>query len=534
MRKLASVLFLLLAVTANLFAQVGPTSGGGGSVSSGSAVSGCTAYSLVYIDSGGNLACAQAARNSNVSTAGNAITQINATISGSSATSNFLNITGTFPATLSADTSALYVSVTGDNDNFQQTAVRGLLTDGPTGALYTSAGVVGLGAGTGLVNGGYFSTTSPTAHALIGESLQTSSVSAGVFGISKSSSVRDFGVIGSGGNNSATSSVGVYGEGDSDSSTGHAGGWFRLATTPVGLSSTLPTLSLKAALVADNSSIADNIFIAADNGTAVSTIADGGALTTGASASANFANTYALSPSTGLFIGYSGGAYAFDSAGSVTAASTGDTFIRRESAATVQLGTDVNGAAINQTLKAHDGITGTDKIGANLTLASGTGTGAGAGAQLNLNRSLQLATGTTQQTSQNAYTVCETKILSNTSATTTTFATIGLPSNSGGGATVFLSLTATDGTNFDSETQSANLSFVNKATVMTVSTPTITASSAANNSGSATIGFTATGASPTISLKVTPVFTTIVPGGSTGVTLYATILNHGPGAVTCQ
>jgi hypothetical protein len=96
---------------------------------------------------------------------------------------------------------------------------------------------------------------------------------------------------------------------------------------------------------------------------------------------------------------------------------------------------------------------------------------------------------------------------------------------------VFITLVATDGTNFDSETQTANLSYVNKATVMTVSTPTITASSAANNSGSATIGFTATGASPTISLKVTPVYSTIVP---TTVTMYAEIHNHGAGAVACQ
>jgi hypothetical protein len=96
---------------------------------------------------------------------------------------------------------------------------------------------------------------------------------------------------------------------------------------------------------------------------------------------------------------------------------------------------------------------------------------------------------------------------------------------------VFITLVASDGTNFDSETQSVNLSYVNKATVMTVSTPTITASSAANNSGSATIGFTATGASPTISLKVTPVYGTIVP---TTVTMYAEINNHGAGAVSCQ
>ena len=197
---------------------------------------------------------------------------------------------------------------------------------------------------------------------------------------------------------------------------------------------------------------------------------------------------------------------------------------------TLQLGVDVNGSPVAQTLKAHDGITGTDIAASSLTLGSQIGTGTGVN-QNNINRALTKATGTTAQTTANAFTVCASKILSNTSATATTFATIALASNSGGGASVELSLTATDGTNFDSETQSANLAFVNKATVMTVSTPTVTASSSANNSGSATIGFTATGTSPTISLKVTPVFTTIVP---TTVTLYAIVKSHGAGAVTCQ
>jgi len=202
----------------------------------------------------------------------------------------------------------------------------------------------------------------------------------------------------------------------------------------------------------------------------------------------------------------------------------------KDAAAAIQLGVDVNGSPVAQTLKAHDGITGTDIAASSLTLGSQIGTGTGVN-QNNINRALTKATGTTAQTTANAFTVCASKILSNTSATATTFATIALASNSGGGASVELSLTATDGTNFDSETQSANLAFVNKATVMTVSTPTVTASSSANNSGSATIGFTATGTSPTISLKVTPVFTTIVP---TTVTLYAIVKSHGAGAVTCQ
>jgi hypothetical protein len=89
-------------------------------------------------------------------------------------------------------------------------------------------------------------------------------------------------------------------------------------------------------------------------------------------------------------------------------------------------------------------------------------------------------------------------------------------------------LVATDGTNFDSETQSFNVSFVNKAGAVTIGTPAITTSTAANNSGSATLGITAVANGNNIDIKVTPVFTTIVP---TTVTIYPTI-SHSTGNVT--
>jgi hypothetical protein len=213
-------------------------------------------------------------------------------------------------------------------------------------------------------------------------------------------------------------------------------------------------------------------------------------------------------------------------------ATSNDAMITRKGAGNIRFGgTDVNSGAVAQTISVQNNITGSDLAGTALIIDAPLGTGAGAGASTKLNRAQILATGTTAQTGANAFVVCETKILSNTSATTTTIATIGLASNSGGGVTVFHSLTATDATNFDSETQSYNVSFVNKAGAITVGTPAITTSTAANNSGSATIGATVTGASPTISLKVTPVYGTIVPST---VTLYTTIINHGAGVVTCN
>jgi hypothetical protein len=75
-----------------------------------------------------------------------------------------------------------------------------------------------------------------------------------------------------------------------------------------------------------------------------------------------------------------------------------DVILSRDAAAVLQMGVDVNGAAVAQTFKAHDGITGTDIAGANLILAGGRGTGAGAVGNLIFQTSSLLGSGTTAQT----------------------------------------------------------------------------------------------------------------------------------------
>ena len=89
-----------------------------------------------------------------------------------------------------------------------------------------------------------------------------------------------------------------------------------------------------------------------------------------------------------------------------------DVILARDAAAGLQLGSDVNGAAVAQTFKAHDGITGTDIAGANLTLAGGRGTGAGAVGNLLLATSTLLASGTTAQTLTTRVTITGTNITS--------------------------------------------------------------------------------------------------------------------------
>lgn len=81
-----------------------------------------------------------------------------------------------------------------------------------------------------------------------------------------------------------------------------------------------------------------------------------------------------------------------------TTAAARDAILARDAAASIQMGVDVNGAAVNQTFKAHDGITGTDVAGASLTIAGGRGTGAGTGASVILSTATTLATGITAQT----------------------------------------------------------------------------------------------------------------------------------------
>jgi len=82
-----------------------------------------------------------------------------------------------------------------------------------------------------------------------------------------------------------------------------------------------------------------------------------------------------------------------------------DAFFKRDAAATIQMGKDVNGSAVAQTFKAHDGITGTDLSGANFTLAGGRGTGAGAASAVYIATPTVLSTGTTAQVLANRFAV---------------------------------------------------------------------------------------------------------------------------------
>jgi hypothetical protein len=78
-------------------------------------------------------------------------------------------------------------------------------------------------------------------------------------------------------------------------------------------------------------------------------------------------------------------------------ASTADLIVARSAAAVLQLGADLNGAAISQILQSANGITGADRTGGNFTIASGKGTGAGAVSSLFFQTPAVLGAGSTAQ-----------------------------------------------------------------------------------------------------------------------------------------
>ncbi len=108
-----------------------------------------------------------------------------------------------------------------------------------------------------------------------------------------------------------------------------------------------------------------------------------------------------LTGTTGVFLDYQ----SFQCASGVAMAWTtgnangsADTFLRRGgAAATVQHGSDVNGAAVAQTVKSCRGITGNDKAGAPFHITAGEGTGAATVSYIDFNTPTIAASGPTQQ-----------------------------------------------------------------------------------------------------------------------------------------
>lgn len=174
---------------------------------------------------------------------------------------------------------------------------------------------------------------------------------------------------------------------------------------------------------------------------------------------------------------------------------------------------------------------GTNQVGGNFTVLPGAGTGTGAGTKTALQRNLVTTTGSSAQAQQDGFIICESKTMSNTTATLTTMAQIATSSNTGGSATIFYGTTASDGTNLDSDSASMNVAWVNKAGTVTTAVGTLSSIAQASNSGSVASTATAPAVGVNVNLSLAPAYTTLVP---TTVTSYMTIVNHGPATITCQ
>lgn len=186
-----------------------------------------------------------------------------------------------------------------------------------------------------------------------------------------------------------------------------------------------------------------------------------------------------------------------------------DVNFQREAAATWQLGSDVNGAAINQTIKGNDGITGTDIASGNFSSGPGRGTGAGQPGDAILQTATQLATGTTAQTLVTRFHgEGGTRSLTDTVATTVFNVTTGNDLSCGG--TFFFTVEAADATNQQTTTGSVNFAAADNAagdggetcaaavtgtnsTAATSGTLTVTADAADGGTDVCNIRLTATG-----------------------------------------
>jgi len=143
------------------------------------------------------------------------------------------------------------------------------------------------------------------------------------------------------------------------------------------------------------------------------------------------------------------------------------TSLKSPSAGTLQVGLDVNGAAVNQTFKAHDGITGSNLAGAALTLSTGRGTGNATPADRIDQTAVPTASGETAQTLGDRVRVIG-KYTDLTEATATAFARVAVASSTVAGGDVVVTVEANDATDFQARTLTVPWSASNKAGTLTL------------------------------------------------------------------
>jgi len=235
--------------------------GGAGSITPGvTGIAGCT-NQFVIADGSSLINCATAFV-ADGSGAGNGVFTVRKTMSGASATSNFLSFVGTFPSTLTALTSGAILDFTGAGSSSQQ--IRGLVVN-------LNAGFTG-GVGAYSLMG--FNTTAGTR--LLSASPLSGAGQSGVYGSAIATTTGTMmGVIGIGGGGDL--SIGTYGAvgtaKDSATSIGAAGVVANTGATPIRIGGhfgfTMTNTFVESALHVDNGAVAAPIVVARDNGAAL-------------------------------------------------------------------------------------------------------------------------------------------------------------------------------------------------------------------------------------------------------------------------
>lgn len=198
----------------------------------------------------------------------NTIVSLKPSIGGGSLTDNYLNISATFPSTLTATTTAVNIGVTSaGSSSFINEAVFIQFKAGYTGSSGTAAyDCLNQAAGTGTNAWG----ASVTAN--IGGSgrvqATTTGNNIGMRGRAANSSSLNIGMLGTADSATNSPAVNVGVVGNALNGTLNVGGYFSL-------SATAPTFA-SAALIADNGAISSPIFLGRTNGTIVVTIDSSG------------------------------------------------------------------------------------------------------------------------------------------------------------------------------------------------------------------------------------------------------------------
>ena len=211
------------------------------------------------------------------------------TLAGDSAAKNFLNLTATMPATMTATTNAINLNITtAGSSSSSPNGINFTYGAGYTGNSSVAAiAVVNSVAGTGATYAASGATAGyrPATYNVCGQfntNATTSGINTAVRGMASNSSIANYSGWFTSGSSGNTPALNVGTASFALNATTNCAGFFALAD----YGTSAPTFS-NAALIADNGATTGDIINARDNGTTVFEIIDGGHTIIGGGASAS-------------------------------------------------------------------------------------------------------------------------------------------------------------------------------------------------------------------------------------------------------